>query len=625
LVWSAEVALVRLSALPPAPRDLLLSAVCLGVLVVLPAALLALLPLGESMRLRLLGCIAALPAAFVAAGLFGFAAGDAGGVAWLAALAIAPLLLGAALARRAAPGRLPGWLPIGAVAAAALLAWHERLGGVPPLRVLFSLVAVWLVFAAAAALPRGRLAVALAALLLALVPIRLLPGAPLGWSAAAAAPDGPDVVLIVVDTLRADVAREMRSYARLAEQGAVFEQAQASASWTLPSMATLHTGLPVSGHGAGRLAGGGRSAIRASAATLAERFAAHGYDTAAVVAGNLNTSPRFGFGRGFAVFDYNGDLIGHHALPVNEGRPAARPVALHALVWAAPEALRAPLAERIGYPLAEGAVGLVDRASLLLAGRRDRPLFLWVHALDPHRPYKHVQSSDLPAPLRERLGRFSIEELRSDSFWSTREGRDALWQAYRHEVARLDRELLRLLDALGPAPPRGRVVVFTSDHGEEFLDHGALEHGHTLYQELLAVPLVVSGVERREETQVAGLVDVAPTLLALAKIPAEGLPGRNLLGAAAPATYTAQNLLYGAAPNEHFAVRRGRWKLLSGPAGRALFDLDTDHAESRDRSAERPELAAELLAWDVGPGAAGRAETLEAGEREALRELGYLE
>ncbi len=64
---------------------------------------------------------------------------------------------------------------------------------------------------------------------------------------------------------------------------------------------------------------------------------------------------------------------------------------------------------------------------------------------------------------------------------------------------------------------------------------------------------------------------------------------------------------------------------MSGPAGRALFDLETDRAESRDRSGERPDVAAELLAWDVGPGATGRAEPLDAGEREALRELGYLE
>ena len=260
LAWSAELALLRLSALPIAARDLLLSATCLGVLVVLPAALVAMLPLSAAARAPLLGGVAALPAAFVMAGVIAFA----GGATWLVALAAVPLLLGALLARRSLPGLLPAWIPIGAIAAAALVAWQIRLGGAAPTRVLLSLAAVWLLFSAAAALPRGRVLVALAALLLALLPARWLPGAPLGWSASGVAPGGPDVVLIVVDTLRADVAREMRTYARLAEEGAAFEQAQASASWTLPSMATLHTGLPVSGHGAGRLAGGGRSGRRYS-------------------------------------------------------------------------------------------------------------------------------------------------------------------------------------------------------------------------------------------------------------------------------------------------------------------------------------------------------------------------
>jgi arylsulfatase A-like enzyme len=192
-------------------------------------------------------------------------------------------------------------------------------------------------------------------------------------------------------------------------------------------------------------------------------------------------------------------------------------------------------------------------------------------------------------------------------------------------VEQVDRELLRLLDGLGPAPPRGRVVVLTSDHGEEFLEHGRFEHGHSLHQELLAVPLVVSGVEPGEAAEPAGLVDVAPTLLARAGLAHDDLPGRDLLARGGEAAYVAQNLLYDSSPNAHHAVRRGRWKLIVSPAGSRLYDLEADPAERRDRAGERPALAAELGAWEVGPGAAGPPQSIDRREAEALRQLGYVE
>src|SRR5262249_62142662 len=107
------------------------------------------------------------------------------------------------------------------------------------------------------------------------------------------------------------------------------------------------------------------------------------------------------------------------------------------------------------------------------------------HPTDPPRPYRHIEDSTPPPELRERLARLSLRQLREEPLWRTPGGRDALLAAYRNEVDVVDRALLHLLDALGPPPPSGRIIVFTSDHGEEFLDHGGLDHGHSLHQELL--------------------------------------------------------------------------------------------------------------------------------------------
>jgi arylsulfatase A-like enzyme len=434
-------------------------------------------------------------------------------------------------------------------------------------------------------------------------------------------------VLLSVDTLRADVAREMRIHARLAAEGAAFSDVQASAPWTLPSLATLHTGLPVGAHGAGRLASGERSGIATSAATLAERFAGAGYDTAAIVARNANASRSFGFDRGFAVFDYGGDLVARTALPRNAASQAQRPVAVHALVSALPARVTAPLAGWLELPLADGAEGVVERALAVAARRRDRPLLLWLHLIDPHRPYRHVQGSTAPPDLRERLARLTIEQLRADRIWRTDAGRDALWAAYRHEVDAVDRALMGLLEALPPAGPRGRIVVLTSDHGEEFLEHGELEHGHTLYQELLAVPLAIAGAGPSTHDGVAGLVDLAPTLLVAAGLPRDGLPGRDLLGDAPQGEldYVSRNLLYGEAAEAAVGVRRGRWKLVSMPGGRALYDLERDPLERSDRSGREKRLVRSLAANAGEQVEMGPAVPLDAQDVEALRELGYVE
>ncbi len=423
--------------------------------------------------------------------------------------------------------------------------------------------------------------------------LALIPGwGSVRWTATGPAPDGPDVVLITVDTLRWDVARDLASVRRIAASGRLFE-AQATAPWTLPSMATIFTGLDVQNHGAYKNDAGDFGAISTDVATLAQRFAEAGYDTAAT-AENPFTGPWFGFGRGFAVFEHDDESP-----------------------WALPGPPLATVGQSTGGAVASlfglgGPVVGVERrlatADRFLAARRDRPLFLWIHLLDPHRPYRHAWSLDLPWSTRADLAwdGFDVDQ------WPQRSA--DVRAAYDHEVAVLDGALDTWLAGLYPQR-RGRTVLLTSDHGEAFGEHGGWEHGHSMYQELLAVPIAVSAPVSDGP---AGLVDVAPTLLRAAGLNNDGLDGRALQDPALIRPFRSMSVLYGEAHPR--AVRLGDVKVIADDAAASVrFDLLTDPGELRG--------VPDTLLDDFLPVAgAGRGATeLSPAVREQLRQLGYLD
>jgi arylsulfatase A-like enzyme len=169
---------------------------------------------------------------------------------------------------------------------------------------------------------------------------------------------------------------------------------------------------------------------------------------------------------------------------------------------------------------------------------------------------------------------------------------------YRDEIAYTDRQLGRLLAGL---EQRGltdnTAVVFTSDHGEEFLDHDSYDHGHTLFEELVRVPLAVSppdGKPASIRTDPVGLVDLYPTLAAFAGVQApSGIEGLDLARVASPDR--VRFLHSGLYHHNMDGVVRGRWKLikLHGREEHFLFDRSSD--ESTDYAATRPEVVDELM------------------------------
>ena len=285
--------------------------------------------------------------------------------------------------------------------------------------------------------------------------------------APASAASPPDIVLVVIDTLRAD---RLGAYGAdrptspqldaLAARGLRFERAYAHSGWTLPSMATLLTGRLPHEHGAGRSSEDttrfGR--LPARVPTLAEALAAAGYTTHAIV-NNTFLAPEFGLHRGFGSYDYAGATNTRH-------RSAAESVE-RALAW-------------------------LDGGS--------RPAFLLLHVMEPHLDYA------APAPF---AGRFAPEAADDDAGPSDAEVLGWLKDRYApvseaHQTvvrARYDEEVLAADAAVG-ALVRGleardrlatTLLVVTSDHGEEHWDHGGFEHGHTLRSELTRVPLILAG------------------------------------------------------------------------------------------------------------------------------------
>ncbi len=418
------------------------------------------------------------------------------------------------------------------------------------------------------------------------------------------------VVLIVVDTLRAD---HVGAYGhdrpttphldRRFRQGHRFEHAYSTAPWTLPATASLYTGLYPERHGAGYRFGQLRfSSLAGEVETLAERLADDGFATAAVIA-NIYLSPQFGLHRGFGRFvDLGGD----------DGQaPAA--------------------ADRV-----------VDQALAWLPKLGER-FFLVVHLIDPHLPY------DAPAPLGGRFTEAESSFLKPPIVEKkplvrrlgelAEQDHEMIEAAYDEEIAFADLQLERLFEGLEHAGVLEEgLVVLTSDHGEELFDHQGFEHGHSFYQELLRVPLVIwgRGVEPGSSAEVVSLVDVAPTVLEAVGSafggPMDGtslwpaLAGRPLPGARAVG---AQWNFHGRKRN---AVLVWPFKLIaSGRRQRQLFDLESDPGEERNLAREDPArlraLEAELnalLTQRMPAKDAPRAD-LEDRTRRQLEALGYVD
>jgi arylsulfatase A-like enzyme/thioredoxin-like negative regulator of GroEL len=366
------------------------------------------------------------------------------------------------------------------------------------------------------------------------------PGVPPAQSATAQPTTARHLVLVTIDTLRADrVGAYGYTRARtpaidaLARRGARFERAYATAPITLPSHASLMTGRYPPGHGARH----NGVHVDSGVPTLATTLSAAGFATGAFITA-FPLDKRFGLDAGF-------DVYGDRLPRTSDGRPGN---------------------ERPGREAVDEAV-----AWLASARSSSRRLFLWLHLFDPHAPYGQ------PASSRSIADR------------------------YDDEVAESDAQIARLLEAMGPEASSALVVV-ASDHGEAFGEHGEMTHSLFVYDTTLRVPLVLAGpgVAARTIDAPVSLVDVAPTVLPLLGLPAFDADGINLAPALSGSGSSARDLYaesfaplldFGWAPLR--SIRAGAIKYIDAPRPE-LYDTAADPGEEHELSSSQTARVGEL-------------------------------
>ena len=411
----------------------------------------------------------------------------------------------------------------------------------------------------------------------------LLAAAALAWRLFhGAAPSGPNLLLITIDTLRAD---HVGAYGApsgatptldaFAAGGTRFDQVQTAVPLTGPSHATILTGVYPPSHG---VRGNVVFTLGSDHPTLATRLKRRGYRTAAFV-GAYPVAAAFGFGQGFDTFDEEF----HETSAIDQG------------------------AERRANEVADAALKWLGGAG------STAPFFAWLHFYDPHAPYTP------PSPYAERFA-----------------GRP-----YDGEIAFADAQVGRVLDALrASGHDRDTIVMVLADHGEGLGDHHELTHAVLTYQSTMRVPFIIAGpgiAAGRVVSARVGTIDLVPTALALVGAAADtSLLGRDLrpliAGGSLASDPLYQESLFGRL-NCHWATLRGwvkdDWKLITG-AGPELYNLADDPREERNLASAEPDRVRRMTddlqrgLQRFAPGgdrAQPRAVSVEQEER--LRSLGY--
>ncbi|MEM9069033.1 MAG: sulfatase [Myxococcota bacterium] len=403
-----------------------------------------------------------------------------------------------------------------------------------------------------------------------------------------------NVVVLTIDTLRASKLRpynrrsRVRTPAidRLAREGTVFERAQTAENWTKPAVASILTSLFPATHGAKN----DSSRLPHSALTLGEIYQSHGFATASFLA-NGYVSRAFGFDQGWD----------HYTNYIRERRNTnASNVFGEAIDW--------------------------------IEEHKEERFFVYIQTIDPHVPYDPPDNilrlydarTDYSGQVQNRRTHLLLEDAKRNPprVEFTESDVTRLEALHDGEIDYHDRhlaEFLDKLDELGLA--ENTIFVVTSDHGEEFHEHGSWGHGHSIFQELLHVPLIVRqpGVAQAgaRVPHVVSTMGIAPTVLqATGHAVPEVFEGRTLTrflrGGSEPGPWVA----FSDFQENRRVVRGGDWKLvLRSSLTYVLFDLARDPGERQEVNPRRHPIAMRYLRILSGQllGAGNRANWLTGG------------
>ena len=412
---------------------------------------------------------------------------------------------------------------------------------------------------------------------------------------AVAPPPRPNVLLVTIDTFRADrlgtgVAPALD---RLAASGLRFTTARAAVPLTLPSYTTILTGLLPPVHGVRE---NGVDRLSDAHPTIARVLKTAGYETAAFV-GAFVLDRRFGLAQGFDTYD---DQIPRD-----------------------PNATERLEAERPASAVVDRALAWLDAYRQSAIRNPQSAFFLWIHLYDPHAPYNP------PSEFRAR----------------TR-------TPYDGEIAFADAQIARVFEWLRAHGQIDRtLIVVAGDHGEGLGDHGERTHGMLLYDSTLRVPLIIAAPGRPAGVRIEGvsLADLAPTIVRAAGVtPPQTMSGRDLLdevrlkpdtteNAGASRSVRLQADLYSeteyprvAGWNPLQALTDGRWMTIRAGASTEVYDLQNDPREDRDVAASQATIAAAMAARidairaRATDQAKAGASVISKEAEERLRALGYV-
>lgn len=479
-------------------------------------------------------------------------------------------------------------------------------------------------------------------------------------------PQSPDIILVSIDTLRADAivgprqpAYDLPWFDQKRAAGTWWDYGYSSSNQTLPGHASMLSGLDSVA-----------SEVRYNFDSLPSHYRLiqedlwdAGFQTAGVISNSLLSS-EMGFARGFDAYDDSASehygprlaCMTHlrasswfgHLLPAEAAAAFLDKTSFHALGRVQRDMTGIGQRNR-GRATTDQALEMLDK---LYA--HDRPYFFFLHYLDPHHPYGAPQGFDgqLTAGLPELPERYQgpvdregvirldqLHTMRSDLLSSdsvvhaeAKAGAAQYHQLYLENVLFLD-SLLEEVQARVDASGRPTLWVITADHGEQFGENNSLIHGNHLYQDSIRVPFIIQGpnvpVGHRSDI-IPDVADVAPTVLAyLLMEPPSNMTGRPLL---LPGAETRHHLC---GDDARVMIRIGDWKMIANrdseaPIPTALYDLNVDPKELHNllddpaASAHQQELLEELVT-QLALGSYRVTTVMAAGQAEALGEMGYVD
>jgi arylsulfatase A-like enzyme len=439
------------------------------------------------------------------------------------------------------------------------------------------------------------------------------------------------LILISIDTLRADHLG-CYNYPRptsptidaLAAEGVVFEDASTTSPWTLPSHASMLTGLYPRRHGLRLPVNSMRKARESAEAlgvktgryevsqtTLAERLGRAGYATAGFVNFTL-VSQRYGFDRGFQQFRH---------IENNAGSAEPSKIAKHAVRW-----IESPPSE---------------------------PFFLFLHFYDVHSPYRSLPKyrqqfvNDYAGPLGP-TGFVHFNRILNGGYLPTDADVQYLNDIYDAGIRQLDDSLAGVVASLEKSGLlENTLIVITSDHGEQFMEHGTVSHGSNHYQEVLRIPWIIRGPGvppgERIETMVS-LVDLMPTVLGILGVESPGgLDGVDVASTWRSQERLAERYLFAEAEmsagfefdlekvDVKKAVRNSRFKLHYNTAAQTkeLYDLLSDPGETQNLADAQhragDQLMRRLEQFLSDPATSQPVAPLSPEQRKSLKSVGYID